>query len=58
MKKLLLISVLFLLIAPVFAGPLLNFDDKGLIYSDGKFVPVQGQGNGKLKMKGKYDEFS
>ena len=41
MKKLLLISLLCLLIAPVFAGPLLNFDDKGLISSDGKFVPVQ-----------------
>lgn len=41
MKKLLLISLLYLLIAPVFAGPLLNFDDKGLISSDGKFVPVQ-----------------
>lgn len=41
MKKLLLISLLCLLIASVFAGPLLNFDDKGLIPSDGKFVPVQ-----------------
>ena len=40
MKKLLLISLLCLLIAPVFAGPLLNFDDKGLIASDGKVVPV------------------
>ena len=41
MKNLLLISLLCLLIAPVFAGSLLNFDDKGLISSDGKFVPVQ-----------------
>ena len=41
MKKLLLIIVLFSLIAPVFAGPLLDFGDKGLISSNGKFVPVQ-----------------